>query len=249
MAIGPYRTALVTGASRGIGAAICRRLAARGMAVIGLARDAAALEALAVEIGITPLVADVTDTAAVTAGLGAAEIDVLISNAGYVAAVRPLHEQTSEEIDRTIDVNLRAPLHLARALLPGMIARRRGHVIHVTTTAAHAVFGGTAPYGAAKAGLSHAGAVMRYDLVGTGVRLTEIVPGRVETDVYLTAFGGDRERLRGTMYADVRALQPDDVAAAVVAALDMPEHVDIARLDVVPTDQAPGGHRYADRPE
>ncbi|MDQ0467921.1 SDR family oxidoreductase [Labrys wisconsinensis] len=240
----PYRTALVTGASRGIGAALCRRLAGLGLTVHALARSREGLEALAADAAIRPLVADVTDIAAVEAALAGAEIDVLVNNAGAVASVRPLYEQTAQEIAETVAVNLTAPLQLMRLLVPGMVARRRGHVVNITTTAARHVFAGTSAYGGAKAGLAQAGRVLRYDLAGSNVRLTEVAPGRVETEIYLRAFGGDRGRLQGTLYSDVRALQPEDVAEAVAAVLTLPEHVDVAEIEVSPTDQATGGHVY-----
>lgn len=241
----PYRTALVTGASRGIGAAIVRRLRGLGLAVHALARDAAALAALAAETGCVPLVADVCATEAVLAALDGVAIDVLVNNAGAVPAVAPLHWQGEADIDAAIDLNLRAPLQLMRALLPGMVARGRGHVVNIGSTVAASVFPGTAPYAAAKAGLAMAGRVARYDLAGSNVRLTEIAPGRVETQVYIHAYGGDAARLHEAMYAHHRSLQPEDVAEAVALALALPERADVSVLELQPTDQAPGGHVYA----
>lgn len=240
----PYRSALVTGGSKGIGAAICRRLRERGLTVYAAARSHAALEDLARIIGIIPIVADVRDTTALCAGLAGAEIDILVNNAGGLATVQALHLQTADEIRDTIDLNFTAPLQLIQALLPGMIARKRGHIFNITSTAGHAVFPGTVSYGAAKAGLSHAGSILRYDLAGSNVRITEVSPGRVETEFYLQAFGGDREDLMQKMYSQQRALAPDDVAAAIAAALAMPQHADLARISIEPTDQATGGHVY-----
>jgi NADP-dependent 3-hydroxy acid dehydrogenase YdfG len=244
MTLEPYRSALVTGGSKGIGAAICRMLREHGLTVYAAARSRDALEELARSIGIMPLVADVRDTAALCAGLDGAEIDILVNNAGGLATVRPLHLQTAGEIRDTIDLNLTAPLELIQALLPGMIARKRGHIFNITSTAGHAVFPGTVSYGAAKAGLAHASSVLRYDLAGSNVRITEVIPGRVETEFYLQAFGGDRKGLKQKMYTEQRALTPDDVASAIAAALSMPQHADLARISVEPTDQAPGGHVY-----
>jgi NADP-dependent 3-hydroxy acid dehydrogenase YdfG len=242
-----YRAALVTGASRGIGRAIARRLCALGLVVHALGRDATRLELLRAETGCRVLRADVTDTEAVLRGLDGAEIDILVNNAGHVPALGPLHEQDAAALDAAIDLNLRAPLHLMRALLPGMVARGRGHVINLGSTAGGAVFAGTAPYAAAKAALSMAGRVVRYDLAGSGVRLTEIVPGRVQTEVYLGAYGHDAARLHAAMYERHRALQPEDVAEAVVAALCLPERANVSVLEVVPTDQATGGHVFPER--
>jgi len=246
-----YQTALVTGASKGIGAAIVESLIAEELTVYALARGHDALQALKDRLGpnVRPLVADVRDCEAITSALGAAEIDVLVNNAGGLASVRPLHEQDAGEIAEVVALNLTAPLQLTRLLLPGMIARRRGHIFNLTSTAASAVFPGTTAYGAAKAGLSQAGRILRFDLAGTGVRLTEIAPGRVETDFYLKAFNGDRENLRKRMYSEQRPLGPSDIAAVLVSALRLPDHVDIAEMLVAPSEQAAGGHIYPPAPQ
>jgi NADP-dependent 3-hydroxy acid dehydrogenase YdfG len=245
-----YRTALVTGASRGIGAGIAAALVADGLTVHALARDEAALAELVARLGprLKPLVADVRAADAIAESLGDTPVDVIVNNAGGLATVRPLHEQTAAETADVIELNLTAPLQVIRLFLPGMIARRQGHIFNLTSTAAHAVFPGTTTYGAAKAGLSQAGRILRYDLAGTGVRVTEIAPGRAETDFYLPAFSGDRENLRQRMYARQRPLRPEDVAAVLIAALRLPPHVDVSELTVTPTDQAVGGHVYPEAP-
>lgn len=240
----PYRTALVTGASRGIGAAICARLTGLGLTVYGVARSHEALAGVVGEFGVIPVVADVRDTDAVVSGLGGAEIDVLVNNAGMVATVKPLYEQSAEEIAETIAVNLTAPMLLMRALLSGMVTRRCGHVVNITTTAARGVLAGTSAYGGAKAGLAHACRSLRYDLAGSNVRITDLAPGRVETEIYLRAFGGDRERLNESMYGHVRALQPQDIAETIAAVLALPQHVDVTEIEISPTDQAVGGHVF-----
>lgn len=245
-----YRTALVTGASKGIGAAIVESLVAEGLTVHALARSKDALLALRERLGprVKPIATDVRDGEAIMSALGTAEIDVLVNNAGGLATVRPLHEQSAEETAEVVELNLTAPLQLIRLLLPGMIARKRGHIFTLTSTAASGVFAGTTAYGAAKAGLSQAGRILRFDLAGTGVRLTEIAPGRVETDFYLKAFDGDREGLRKRMYCEQRPLRPADIAAALVSALRMPDHVDIAELTIAPSEQAAGGQKYPPPP-
>ncbi|NKN38144.1 SDR family NAD(P)-dependent oxidoreductase [Agrobacterium sp. a22-2] len=241
-----YRCALVTGASKGIGAAIASRLVGEGLTVYALGRSEASLTELASQLGdrLRPLVADVRDHAAIAERLAGVEIDVLVNNAGGISTVRPLHEQTAEETEEVIALNLTAPLQLIRMMLPGMIARQRGHIFNLTSTAASAAFPGTTSYGAAKAGLSQAGRILRYDLAGTGVRLTEIAPGRVETQFYLQAFGGDAATLQERMYTQQRPLRPEDIAAVLVCALTLPPHADVAELTISPTDQATGGHVY-----
>ena len=244
-----YRNALVTGASRGIGLAISRRLIAGGLRVHGVGRSGDALAGAAAELGagFVCCPADIRDTGAILAHLGEVGIDVLVNNAGGLSSVRPLTEQTAEETEETVALNLTAPLQLMRALLPGMVARRRGHVFNLTSTAARGVLPGTTAYAAAKAGLAQAGHVLRYDLAGTGVRITEVAPARVETDFYLSAFAGDRETLREKLYTAQKALAPEDVAETIWAALAMPAHVDISEIVVTSTDQAPGGQVFAPR--
>lgn len=244
-----YRTALVTGASKGIGAAIARKLVAGGLTVHGLARDLTALKELAAQLGdrFVPCAGDVGDVDALARQLGKTAIDVLVNNAGGLSSVRPLHEQTRQETAHVLDLNLTAPLQLMQLFLPGMIARGRGHVFNLTSTAARGVFPGTTTYAAAKAGLAHACAVIRYDLAGSGVRVTDLSPGRVETDFYLESFSGDREGLARKLYSRERPLAPEDIAETLWQALCMPPHVDLAEIVISPTDQAAGGQRYAAR--
>ncbi len=250
-----YRHALVTGASRGIGAAICRRLVALGLQVHAVARDAKALAQLQGELGdaadgAAGLVVhrgDVTDLPAMARLCAAREIDVLVNNAGQVAALGSLETLDAQAIDRMIDVNLRAPLQLMRLLLPGMLARGHGHIINIGSTAGGFVFPGTAPYAASKAGMTAAGRVLRHDLVGRNIRVTEISPGRVHTDIYREAFGA-REQDWSALYAQRRTVQPEDIAHCVAVALCLPEAVDVSFMEVSPTDQAPGGHAYAAPP-
>lgn len=241
-----YRTALVTGASRGIGAAIARKLVRGGLTVYGVARSADALAALRREIGagFEPVPGDVCDLPALLRTLAGRDIDVLVNNAGAIASVRPLIQQDAAETARTIALNLTAPLSLMQALLPGMIARGRGHVFNITSTAARGVLPGTATYSACKAAITQAGHVLRYELAGTGVRLTDIAPARVKTDIYLESFGGDQAGLEEKLFAGHRVLTPQDVADALWAALSLPPHVDLSEIVITSTDQAAGGQRF-----
>lgn len=243
----PYKTALVTGASRGIGFEIARRLCEAGLRIHGVARNAEQLAEAASQIDMTPHAIDICDTAALEDVVPKLEIDVLVNNAGLVSAVRPLTELSADEVDDMIDVNLRAPLQLMRMVLPGMVERGYGHVINMTSTAAHHILPGTTPYGAAKAGLAHAGAITRYDLAGSGVRLSELAPARVATGIYDQAFGGDRARLTATLFEGYRTLQPEDVARAVLNIVMLPDHVDVPYLELSSTDQATGGQVFAKR--
>ncbi len=239
-----YRSALVTGASRGIGAAICRELARLGMQVHAVARSADSLRSLCEETGAIAHCADVTDLDGMERLLHTLEVDVLVNNAGQVAALGSIETLDAAAIDSMIDINLRAPLQLMRLVLPGMLYRGHGHIVNIGSTSGTFVFAGTAPYAAAKAGMTAANRVLRHDLVGRNIRVTEISPGRVHTDIYRDALDGDHGKL-ADMYDKFRTVHPQDIAAAVAAALTMPEQVDVSFMEVVPTDQAPGGHAYA----
>lgn len=243
-----YKTALVTGASRGIGAAICRALVGEGLEVYAVARKAEGLAVLQKELGkgLHTIVSDARDHTAITAALHDVELDVVVNNAGAVASVRPLYEQTAEEVEAAISLNFISPIHLMRTFLPGMVSRRRGHIVNITSTAGQGALKGTVVYGATKAGLAHASQVMRLELAGTNVRVTDVAPGRVETDFYLETFGGDRSALKSGMYTRQRALLAEDLATAIVFALGMPARADIAQITVSPTDQALGGHVFSD---
>jgi NADP-dependent 3-hydroxy acid dehydrogenase YdfG len=238
--IGAYRTALVTGASSGIGEAIASRLRAEGLSVIALGRDAAALEALAARAGVVPVAADVRDTARLAELFATNDIDVLVNNAGVLTSRAAFQEIDPADIDAMIDVNLKAPLHLARLALPGMIARRRGHLFFIGSSSGLAPHPNAAVYGASKAGVSLFCDALRCDLLGTGVRVSEIAPGRVETRLYRTALG---ERAKAELYDGYLSIRPEDIAELLVAALALPKQVDVSRIEVFPTAQAVGGGR------
>lgn len=235
----PYRTALVTGATAGIGRAIVIELRRMGLEVFAVGRNERSLRELVEEAGVMPIEGDVRDVASIVARLVDRDIDILVNNAGILSTRAAFQQIDPAEIDVMIDVNFKAPMHLTRALLPGMVERRRGHLIFMGSSGGRAPFPGMGVYGPAKAGLSLFCDNLRLDLLGTGVRVTEIVPGRVQTGLYRDALGLDQAQT--LLYEGYRSIQPEHIARLVGQAVALPVFVDVTRIEVFPTDQATGG--------
>ena len=244
MSIRDYAIACVTGATRGIGAALVRELTARGLMVHAIARSAGALDTLARETGCRVHALDVGAAAAVQGAIGALEIDVLINNAALAIGAGPVHETEPEDVEALLRVNVAGVINCLRAAVPGMIERNRGHVVNLGSMAAHYPMQGMPAYGATKAAVHSLSQDLRMDLYGTDVRITEIAPGRVRTGAHAGLFGGDREKAEEQLYRGFACLEPGDVAAAVVYALDAPGHVDVTFLEIMPTHQVAGGARF-----
>lgn len=233
------RQAIVTGATGGIGQAITHALRDAGYRVLAVGRDPGALARLAQEAGVVPVAADVTDTEALTQALAAASgggaIDVLVNNAGMMPPLGNFCDLPEAEIDRALAVNLRSVMMLTRRIAPAMRDAGRGHIFFTGSTAGHAPFQNLAVYCATKAAVSGFAQSLRLDLAPAGVRVTEIVAGRVETGLYRDLLP---DAARAAMYANRSAVQPQDVAAMVMAVLGLPAHVDVSRFDILPTHQA-----------
>jgi 3-hydroxy acid dehydrogenase / malonic semialdehyde reductase len=230
--------ALVTGATSGIGKAISFALCDAGYKVIALGRSQANLAGMSAKNGIQPLALDLTDREALATAIEGETIDVLVNNAGIMPPVGSFADMAQSDIDTTLEVNLSAALATTRLVLPSMIARGQGHVFFTGSTAGHAPFPNMAVYGASKAAIASFAAGLRCDLSGSGVRVTEIVAGRVETALYRDALTEDA---RTEMYSVFQAVQPQDVAHMLTTVLAMPPHVDVTRFDILPTAQFVGG--------
>ena len=246
MPFSDYRTALVTGASSGIGAAVVERLAREGLEVHAVARSAGALADLAARTGCIPHALDVTDTAALTKLASEVDFDVLVNNAG-VDKPKGLLRGDATDIDLLVDVNLRAVLHLCHLVVPGMVARDRGHVVNISSIAGAYNFGGNSIYHATKAAVSMLSRQLRIDAFGRRVRVTEICPGRVATDIFAHVHG-DSPEIRARFLDGFELPEAGDIAEAIAFAIAAPVAVNIGHMEITPTLQVPGGLQTA-RPE
>lgn len=237
-------TALVTGASRGIGEGIVRSLRDRGYVVHALALDDDDLRRVAAETGAVPHGLDIRDSVALEAAIGDTAFDIVINNAGVLLELRPFAENGRDTIDLLVDVNLRAALQVTRLVLPGMLARDRGHLFFLGSIAGKHPTANTAVYGATKAALHAFAEGLRNDLLGSAIRVTVLLPGRVQTRLYDGAFGTN-DAATAALYDDFEAVQPADVAAVIGTALDLPPHVDLTAIEILPTRQVFGGSRIA----
>ena len=239
-----YSSALVTGAGRGIGAATVRKLRGAGLAVHAVARSAEALEALANETGCIPHVLDVTDHAAVEAVFGDLAIDVLVNNAGVAGPDGPIHEQDSGVLKRILEVNVEGVAAMLRAVIPGMRARNRGHIVNITSIAALHPLPGQIAYSASKMALRAMTQNLRIELYGKRIRVTEIAPARVETYFHAQQFSGDRAATKRDLYDGFESLKPEDIADAIAYCIGAPERVDVTLMEILPTLQVIGGINF-----
>ena len=238
------RTALITGASAGFGKASAYRLAQDGWQLILVARRLDRLQEIANELGSQVkacIELDVRDADAVMNSLSpyASEVDLLVNNAGLAVGLDPAWSANLDDWERMIDTNIKGLNYVTRALLEGMVQRGRGHVINLGSIAGTYSYPGANAYGATKAYVERFSMNLRSDLQGTGVRVTNIEPGLAETEFSLVRFKGDSERAK-SIYEGTKPLQPEDIAEAIAWSAAQPEHVNINRIEIMPTVQAFG---------
>lgn len=242
------RWALVTGATSGFGEGIARRLAAAGCSVAITGRRADRLERVAKEIRaehrveVATLVFDVRDREAVQKAMAGAKavlskLDILVNNAGLALAIDPIQSGNPDDWDQMIDTNVKGLLYVTRAVLPGMLERGRGHVVNIGSVAGHQVYAGGAVYAATKFAVRALSEALRHDVLGTGIRITNVEPGLAETEFSIVRFKGDQTRA-SAIYEGTEPLHPDDVADAVHWAVTRPPHVNVQSILLMPTDQA-----------
>jgi 3-hydroxy acid dehydrogenase/malonic semialdehyde reductase len=237
-------TVFVTGASSGFGAAVARRFAADGARVIVSARRADRLAGLVAELGpqVLPLTLDVRDRAGVAAAVAGlpeefSAVDVLVNNAGLALGLGPAQDADLDDWDQMIDTNCKGLVYCTRAILPGMVARRRGHVINLGSVAGGYPYPGGNVYGASKAFVHQFSLNLRSDLHGTGVRVTCVEPGMADTEFSLVRFSGDQGKA-DNVYAGMQPMTADDIAESIHWAATMPQHVNVNTIELMATAQS-----------
>jgi serine 3-dehydrogenase len=242
------KVVLITGASSGIGRACARRFAAAGARLILAARRGERLSALAAALknryGASCRVwrLDVRDRRDVEAGIEALPgswrgIDVLINNAGLSRGLEKLHEGSVQDWEEMIDTNVKGLLYMSRAVIPGMVTRKRGTIVNIGSIAGHETYPGGAVYCATKRAVGALTAGLRMDLVDTPLRVCTVDPGMVETEFSLVRFHGDRARAK-KVYAGLLPLSAEDVADAVLYCVTRPPHVQVAEIILLHAAQA-----------
>lgn len=242
MPLSPTNVALVTGASSGIGEATVVALRQRGVVVHAAARRVDRLEDLAERTGCIVHELDVRDREAVARIGETIPVDILINNAGLGRALGSLWTADIDDIELTIDTNVTSAIHMVRAVLPGMIDRGRGHIVNMSSVLA-LYPAPAALYGATKGAIHKLSRDLRQELQGTGIRVSEINPGRVTTEFYNVAID-DEEQLAKATDTRIEEVTPADVAASIVHVVDAPWRVNISQLEIVPTEQTYGGSQF-----
>ena len=239
------RIVLLTGAAGGLGRAIARAAVGSGRRVVLVDRDGPALEAFAKELGdaVSAIRLDVTDDGAVDRlpemlPEAFRPIDVLINNAGHDIGGRTrFDEGAADDWSNIIRTNLIGLMRVTRAVLPDMVRRNAGHVVNVSSINAVRIVPDMAAYSTSKAGVRMFTQTLRGELAETAIRVTEILPGLTRTGIIRTRYRGDREKERAYFDQFKTALEPEDVARAIMFALDQPPHVQIAEIMVLPINR------------
>jgi len=240
------KTAFITGATAGIGAAAARKFVADGWQVVAAGRRADRLQDLADELGdaCLPVVLDMRDLGEIAAAAAAlpahfAGVDLLLNNAGLAPPMDPLQDADLAGLTNAIDTNVTGLVALTRALLPKLI-ERKGAVINLSSVAATYPYRGGAVYAATKAFVRQFSLDLRCDLAGTGVRVTSIEPGMVETEFTLVRTGGD-QAASDALYADMDVMTADDIAGTIHWVATLPAHININALELMPVSQSWAG--------
>ena len=240
------RIALITGATAGIGEATARLLASHDFNLILCGRRLDRLKKLQQELGTKTSIHivsfDVCNRKQVADAVNSLpnewkEIDVLINNAGGAHGLDPIQSGSIDDWEAMIDANVKGLLYVSRSILPGMVERKRGHVVNLGSIAGREVYAGGNVYCASKFAVDALSRGMRIDLNSAGVKVTQVNPGLVETEFSMVRFKGDENRAT-TPYKGLEPLRPEDIADLILFALTRPAHVVVADLVVFPVAQA-----------
>ena len=244
----------ITGASSGIGAACAEAFAARGCRLLLSARRKDRLEEVAARLerdhgaDVRCDQLDVRDRGAVESWAASlpeewAAIRVLVNNAGLARGIAPFQEGVVDDWEEMVDTNIKGLLYVTRALLPGMVERGAGHVINIGSIAGHEVYPGGNVYCASKHAVAAVSRGLGIDLLGSGVRVSSVDPGMVETEFSLVRFHGDGDRA-AAVYKGLEALTAEDVADAVLYCATRPAHANVREMILMPTAQASAVHAH-----
>jgi 3-hydroxy acid dehydrogenase/malonic semialdehyde reductase len=239
------KTILITGATAGFGQAMARRFAAEGWNLVITGRRTQRLEELKAALApaeVHTLTFDVRDRGACEQAIktlpGAfATIDVLVNNAGLALGLEPAQACDLDDWETMIDTNIKGLAYMTRAVLPGMVERNTGHVVNLGSVAGNYPYPGGNCYGGTKAFVNHFSKNLRADLLGTKVRVTNIEPGLCETEFSVVRFKGDKEAA-DKVYEGTQPITPNDIAECVFWTTNLPAHVNINSLEVMPVQQA-----------
>lgn len=246
------KIALITGATSGIGRAIAFRLAKEGYSLIVTGRRREKLQEVAGSLSsqtkVLPLVFDVRRLEEVERNLKNLPeewqgIDVLVNNAGLAAGMEPLQEGLIDDWERMIDTNIKGLLYVSRTILPGMIARKRGHVFNLGSIAGKQTYMNGNVYCASKHAVDSLSRSMRMECLPYNIKVTQICPGAVETEFSMVRFHGDAQRA-GNVYKGFTPLKGDDIADVVAYCVNLPAHVCLNDIIIMPTAQADSGNFY-----
>jgi len=228
----------VTGATAGFGEAIAKRFINEGHSVVAAGRRKDRLDALAKETGCDIEVLDVTDKDAVFDVFSRhTDIDVLVNNAGLALGLEPAQETDIEDWDRMVDTNIKGVIYCARAVLPNMVERNKGHIISIGSAAGNWPYPGGNVYGSTKAFVQQFARNIRNDLFGTKVRSTNIEPGMADTEFSTIRFKGDKSKA-DKVYAGTQALTAEDLAETVYWVATLPEHVNVNTMELMSVNQS-----------
>jgi 3-hydroxy acid dehydrogenase / malonic semialdehyde reductase len=240
------KTIFITGATAGFGWACAAQAAQAGAKVIACGRRKERLDELKKELGqnVHTIPLDVGDNDAVVKAIKSlpkefSNIDVLINNAGGALGLAPFEQSSLEHAEQMVETNIMGVVYCTRAILPQMVTRNSGHIVNISSVAGSYPYPGGNVYGGTKAFVTQFSLNLRADLLGKNIRVTNVEPGLAETEFSLVRFEGDKSKA-DTVYKGVQPLTADDIADSILWCITRPAHVNVNRIEIMPTQQAFG---------